>query len=524
MSRPLFCCMMALVVVFAWVEPNAAKATQKKTALADVKSADAKAAQAAQEPKEKSSVTDHTIRINGKSIPYIATAATTLLKNDKGEPTALIYSTAYTRSDVKGLSRRPIVFVFDGGPGSSSVWLHMGAFGPRRVVTDNAASTPPAPYRVVDNEYSLLDKADLVFIDPVGTGFSRAVGKAQDKDFWGVDPDVKSLAQFIYTYISRNNRWNSPKFLIGESYGTFRAVALGEYLQQKEGISLNGLVLISSVLDMGTLSFSPGDDRSYIFYLPTYAATAWYFKMLKDRPDDLDAFLEKARQFASTEYAAALMKGTNLSRTEEAEIAKKLSHYTGLSEDYIIKAKLRVSLPQFQAELERHRGLTVGRFDSRFTGTTYDLLTEYAEFDPSFSAVRGAFTAAFNNYVRVDLKFGKGRVYKILPGEPSRDWDWKHHSGSGSYFPGAPNVEEDLVREMIANPYLQVQVENGFFDLATPFFATEYTMDHLLLPADVLDRIHLKYYHAGHMMYLHEKDLAKLKANIEGFISRAEKP
>ncbi len=272
-------------------------------------------------------MTDHTIRIGGQTINYKATASTTLLKDDKGEPTALMYSTAYTRSDVKDFSQRPIAFIYNGGPGSASVWLHMGAFGPRRVVTENASATPPAPYKVVDNTESLLDKTDMVFIDPVGTGFSRAVGKAQDKDFWGVDQDVRSLAQFISTYVSRNNRWNSPKFLIGESYGTFRSVALGNYLQTHEGMYINGIVLISSVLDAGTLSFSAGDDRSYIFYVPTYAATAWYYKLLKNRPDDLDAFVESARQFASTEYAAALMKGSKLTDAETADIAKKLSAF-----------------------------------------------------------------------------------------------------------------------------------------------------------------------------------------------------
>jgi carboxypeptidase C (cathepsin A) len=279
-------------------------------------------------------------------------------------------------------------------------------------------------------------------------------------------------------------------------------------------------VLISSVLDLGTLSFEPGNDESYIFYLPTYAAVAWYYKTLKDRPDDLNAFLNDARQFASTDYAAALMKGSNLSAAEKADVAKKLSHFTGLSEDYLMKAELRVAPPQFQAELERSRGLTVGRYDGRYSGPTYDLLTEYADFDPSFSAVLGAFTAAFNTYVRSELKFGGERDYKVLPSAPSQSWDWKQ-PGRGSELPGAPNVEADLIRDMIQSAHLQVQVENGYFDMATPFFATEYTMDHLLLPPDLQSRIHLQYYQAGHMMYLHEEDLAKLKGNVGSFIDGA---
>ena len=250
------------------------------------------------EPKEESSVTDHTIKIGGQTIAYKATASTTLIKDDKGDPTASIFTIAYTRSDAKDMSQRPISFVYNGGPGSSSIWLHMGAFGPRRVVTTDAGPTPPPPFKMVDNADSLLDKTDLVFVDPVGTGFSRAVGKAKDKDFWGIDQDVKSLAQFIATYINRNGRWNSPKFLIGESYGTFRSAALGNYLQNHNGMYFNGIVLISSVLDLGTISFPPGNDMPYVFYLPSYAATAAYHKMLKEPPADLNAFLVEARQFA----------------------------------------------------------------------------------------------------------------------------------------------------------------------------------------------------------------------------------
>ena len=515
---------VVLLLALGWAARAGAQESPKEApTTAEAKSSETKPPENPT-PKEESSVTEHSSRVSGQSIPYKATASTTLLKNEKGEPTALVYSTVYTRSDVKDPSSRPIAFIFNGGPGSASVWLHMGAFGPRRVVTENAAATPPAPYKIVDNEYSLLDKADLVFIDPVGTGFSHAVGKAQDKDFWGIDQDVKSLAQFINTYISRNNRWNSPKFLIGESYGTFRSVALGEYLRSESGISVNGIVLISSVLDLGTLAFSPGNDETYIFYLPTYAAVAWHYKMIQDSPGDLNALLKDARQFASAEYAAALMKGSNLSATEKSDIAKKLSRFTGLNEDYLIKADLRVALPQFQAELQRSRGLTVGRYDGRYSGPTYDLLTEYAEFDPSFSGVLGAFTAAFNSYVRSELKFGGDQTYRVLPTEPSQNWDWKRHGGGpGSEFPGAPNVEGDLIREMIQNAQLQVQVENGYFDMATPFFATEYTMDHLLLPADAQSRIRLQYYNAGHMMYLHEEDLADLKGNVGTFIDSAWK-
>jgi carboxypeptidase C (cathepsin A) len=475
-------------------------------------------------PKEDSSVTDHTVRIGAQTVPYKATAATILLKNEKEEPTALIYYTAYTRTDAKDTLQRPIAFVYNGGPGSASVWLQMGAFGPKRVVTANAEPTPPAPYKFNDNAGSLLDKADLVFIDPVGTGFSHAVGKAQDKDFWGVDSDVKSLAEFITIYVTRNNRWNSPKFLIGESYGTFRSAALSNYLQTHDGMYFNGIVLISSVLDLGTISFNPGDDQAYIFYLPSYAATAWYHKVLPNRPDDVHSLIEETRQFAVTEYAAALMKGSKLTAAEKSDLAKKISRYTGLNEDYLIKADLRVNLPQFMQELQRSRGLTTGRLDARFSGYTYDLLGEYAQSDPQSDAITGAYTAAFNTYLRDELKFSlQDRKYKTVSEEAEPAWDWKHKAGENFGFPGSPNVEGDLIQALLTNPHLQVEVENGLYDLATPFVATEYTMEHLGLPEKLQKNIHLQYYDAGHMMYLHDEDLAKLKTNVAAFIDSASK-
>ncbi|HET7258884.1 MAG TPA: hypothetical protein VFI75_04145 [Candidatus Acidoferrum sp.] len=491
----------------------------------DAKPADKPADSAAQPaPKEESSVTEHSIKLGSQTIPYKATAATILLKNEKDEPTALLYSTAYTRSDVKDPSQRPIAFVYNGGPGSSSVWLHMGSFSPKRVITVNAAATPPAPYKLVDNANCLLDKTDLVFVDPVGTGFSRAVGKAQDKDFWGVDQDVKSLAQFITAYISRNNRWNSPKFLIGESYGTFRSAALSNYLQSHDGMYFNGIVLISSVLDLGTISFNPGEDMPYVFYLPSYAATAWYHKVLKDRPDNLSGFLEEARHFAQTVYLDALVKGSKIGDAEKMEVAKQLARYTGLSEDYLVKADLRVNLPQFMKELQRSRGLTTGRLDARFSGYSYDLLGEYAEYDPQDTSITGPFTAVFNTYVREDLKFGQDKVYHTGADEAGNNWDWKHRGGGDNFgFPGSPNVEGDLIQAMLTNPHLQIEVENGLYDLATPFFGTEYTMEHLGLPEKLQKNIHLQYYDAGHMMYLREEDLTKLKANVASFIDTASK-
>ena len=425
MKRIFGMCAVALLLCGQATRVAAQEPSKDTKPAADAKAAEAKSSEA-NPPKEESFVTDHTIRIGGQTIAYKATASTTLLKDEKGEPAALIYSTAYTKSDVKDFSQRPIAFIYNGGPGSASIWLHMGAFGPRRVVNSNAEFTPLAPYKLEDNTNSLLDKADMVFIDPVGTGFSHAVGKAQNKDFWGVDQDVKMFAQFISIYTNRNNRWNSPKFLIGESYGTFRSVALGNYLQSHDGMYINGIVLISSVLNLGTISFNPRDDTPYILYLPSYAAAAVYHKALPEPPADLSAFLAEARKFAATDYADALMKGSNITAAEKADVAKKLSHFTGLSEDYLLKADLRVSLPQFNVELERSRGLTTGRYDSRYTMPTYDLLTEYAEDDPSYIAVRGAFTAAFNAYTREELKVTIERSYEALSGDVGGNWDWKH--------------------------------------------------------------------------------------------------
>jgi carboxypeptidase C (cathepsin A) len=516
--------MSAIVTSLAFLLLGAAMQLAAQDAAKDAKPADTKPASETPPPKEESSATDHTIRLGGQQINYKATVGSTLLKDAKDEPTALMYYTAYTRGDVKDLSERPIAFIYNGGPGSASIWLHMGAFGPRRVVTSNAAPTPPPPYQFTDNVNTLLDKADMVFIDPVGTGYSHAVGKAQDKDFWGVDPDLRSIAQFIGHYVNQNNRWNSPKFLIGESYGTFRSAVLVQYLQSHENMAINGIVLISTILDAATVSFPPGEDLAYVLYLPSYAATAWYHKMLKDRPDDLKTFLEQARKFSAGDYAGALMKGSKISAEEKANVARQLSHFTGLSEDYFIKANLRVILPQYLAEIQRSRGLTTGRIDSRYTSPTLDMLAENADVDPQLNAISGAFTAAYNTYVRSDLKFSQDRTYNTLSDTVGNAWEWKHQGSDFYGFAGQPNVENDLVLAMTSNPHLQVEVENGYFDMATPFFATEYTMDHLNLPASLQTHIHMNYYDSGHMMYLSDSELPKLKANISGFIDHATKP
>src|ERR1700675_580612 len=326
MKKSLWLCTAGLLLSCVQATRLSAQAPEREARAPEAKAPDKCDAAAT---KEESSVTDNTIRLGSQSIPYKATASTTQLKNEKGEVTGLMYSAAYTRSDVKDLSSRPVSFLYNGGRGSATMWLHMGAFGPKRVYTVDGSFTPPAPYKLVDNSESLLDKTDLVFIDAMGTGYSHAVCKGQEKDFYGVDEDVEAFGQFIVTYLSRNDRWNSPKLLIGESYGTFRSAALGNYLQNHDTVHLNGIVLISSVLDLSTITFPSGDDRSYIYYLPSYAAVAWYHKVLKDRPADLPGFVEEARKFASGEYASALFEGSRLSANDKAAVAKKVSRYTG---------------------------------------------------------------------------------------------------------------------------------------------------------------------------------------------------
>ncbi|HEX8872246.1 MAG TPA: hypothetical protein VF758_05740 [Candidatus Acidoferrum sp.] len=508
----------AAVTITVFLAPRAA--AQEKEAKPAEKPAEAAAAPP---PKEESSATDHSIKVGGQTIPYKATVGSILLKNDKDEPEALVFYTAYTRSDAKDLSQRPLAFLYNGGPGSSSIWLHMGSFGPKRVATVNAGVTPPAPYRLEDNPSCLLDKADLVFIDPVGTGFSRAAGKAQDKDFWGVDSDARSLAKFVQAYVSRNNRWNSPKFLIGESYGTFRNSVLANILQERYGLYLNGLVMVSSVWDLGTISFYPGEDLSYVLYVPSYAATAWYHKVLKDRPDSLNSLLDEARKFAKGEYANALLKGDTLGAAEKTAVAKKLERYTGLSEDYLVRSNLRVKLPQFMQELQRSRGLTTGRLDARFSGPTFNLINDSADYDPQSTAISGAFVAAFNQYVREELKYNPDREYHVFANFGENRWDWKHQAGDFAFFPGSPNVMLDLASALITNPKLQVEMEDGIYDLATPFMEAEYSTEHLGLPENLQKNIHHKYYEAGHMMYLRDEDLAALKSNVAAFVESASK-
>ncbi|HTO88642.1 MAG TPA: hypothetical protein VMR54_14075 [Thermoanaerobaculia bacterium] len=490
------------------------------------KAAEKPAADAAKKepPKPEQSVTQHTVSIGGVPVNYTATAGLFIVKNEKDEPWASIGYTAYVRRDAGGPSRRPITFAYNGGPGSSSVWLHMGALGPRRIVTTEAGHTPPPPYQLVDNSYSILDKTDIVMIDPVGTGYSKAVGEAKDKDFWGVDSDIKSVSRFIKQYVSENGRWNSPKYLLGESYGSTRSGGIADYLQSKEGMSLNGVILVSVALDIEALFAVPGNDRPYPFFVPTYTATSWYHKVLPSQPNDLDPLLVEVRAYALGPYNDALMKGDSLSDAERRAVAEKIHQYTGLSVDYILKANLRVSEGEYAQELLREHGETVGRLDSRFLGVTLDRLSKEADYDPQEAAVAAAFTAAFNNYYNEELKFGQGKSYEIESGELFKFWEWKHQPPGAPFSnPGFPNTGLDLAHAMTVNPNLQVLVLNGTYDLATPFLATEYMMSHLGLDKKLQGNIHMKYYPAGHMMYVNEPSLKAFKADVAAFIESTDR-
>jgi carboxypeptidase C (cathepsin A) len=466
-------------------------------------------------PKDESIETSHQISIRGETIQYKATAGTLVLKEDDGKPKASIFFVAYTLEGVEDLSIRPLTFSFNGGPGSSSVWMHLGVLGPRRVASTPDNQVLPPPYKLQDNQYSILDVSDLVFIDPVSTGFSRAVPGEEPKQFHGVDEDIETVAKFIRRYTTETQRWGSPKFLIGESYGTTRAAGLSGFLQQKYGMYLNGIMLISSILNFQSARFDIGNDLPYVLFLPTYTASAWYHQKLPaDLQDDLRQTLTEVENFAENDYALALMKGAKLSADERSHIIQQLARYTGLSETYIERANLRVSIHRFAKELLRDQGHTVGRFDSRFTGIDRDAVGEQFEYDPSFAIVQGPYTATFNDYIHTELNFKSELPYEILAGI-YEGWNY------GKYANQYVNVAETLRQAMTQNPHLKVFVGNGYYDLATPYFATEYTFNHLGIPAGLQENITMSYYEAGHMMYVHEASLIKLKDDLQAFIEAA---
>ncbi len=475
-------------------------------------------------PKDNIITTKHSARIGGKTLKYTVTTGTMVVKeeiNDKDKdgaevekPRAQMFFTAYTLDGVKDNSKRPITFSFNGGPGSSSVWLHLGVLGPRRVVMTDEGEMPKPPFRLTDNEFSILDETDLVFIDPMSTGFSRPVEGEKSKEWHTFTKDIASVGDFIRLFTTRYNRWLSPKFLAGESYGTTRAAGLSGYLADRHGMLLNGLMLVSSVLDFTTLDFNHNNDLPYILFVPGYTATAWYHGKI-DKKIPLKTWLKESEEFALGEYAVALMKDAALSKEERKKIAEKLSRLTGISVEFIERGNLRIHTFHFFKELLRDKGKTIGRLDSRYTGIDRTGVGETFEYDPLFAQINGPYTAAFNDYIRSELKFETDTPYEILSEKVWRQWSY-------SYFENQyVNVAETLRAAMTFNKYLKVFVANGYYDLGTPYFATEYTFNHLALEESLRKNISMGYYEAGHMMYVHMPSLRQMKKDLSKFIKDA---
>jgi carboxypeptidase C (cathepsin A) len=463
--------------------------------------------------------THHTLVAGGEELAYEARAGELVLTDESGAEKARIFHVAYLRTDREGQggdASRPVTFCFNGGPGSSSVWLHLGLFGPRRVVMNDAGEEPTRPpYRLVDNAWSLLDVTDLVFIDPVTTGYSRAAEGEDPGQFHGLEGDVRWVAEFIRLWTTRNGRWDSPKFLAGESYGTTRASALAGELQDRHGMFLNGLMLVSAILNFQTARFDAGNDLPYVLFLPTYAATAFYHGRLDEELSrDLEATLAEVEEFAAGEYATALMQGDSLSEERRAEVARRVARYTGLSPAYVEATNLRIRIGRFCKQLRRAERLTVGRLDSRFTGHDRDAAGEGYEYDPSMSAILGPYTGALNAYVREELGFESDLPYEILTG---RVHPWSYASHENRYV----NVSETLRQAITKNPHLKVHVASGYYDLATPYFATRYTFDHLGLEPALRGNVTIGHHPAGHMMYVHPPSLEAVARDLRAFVHGA---
>ena len=458
-------------------------------------------------PKETSSVTTHTVRIDGKPMNNTATAGTYILKEDNSKPLASMFYMAYIKDGIRDYSRRPLLFSFNGGPGTASVWLHLGVLGPKKVVYDDDGFALQPPYRLENNDYSILDMADVVFIDPIATGYSRMVPGEDPHKYHGTMEDIESVAEFIRMYLTRNARWESPKFLIGESYGTVRASGLAGYLHDRLQMYLNGVILVS----MTPLNVDVGEDLGYALILPHYAATAWYHKKLPPELQEksLTEFLEEVETFALNEYVLALVKGGYLPEGEKQKIVRTCSRYTGLSEDYIERSNLRIDRARFRKELLRDENRTVGRLDSRYKGIDKDAVGERYEFDQSLADWEGTFAATINHYIRTEMKYETDLSYKV--------WGdvrpWKRDP--------SVQVGEMLRKAMTANPYLRVFITEGYYDAACDYFTAQYVFSHLDLNGELKDRIDFGFYESGHMMYIHKPSLIKMKQDLAKFIVSA---
>jgi len=461
-------------------------------------------------------VQDAQLDADGKPQPGSHLALDAPKEPKDASPVARMFYVAYFKKDAKA-EERPITFFYNGGPGSSTVWLHMGSLGPKHVVTDGDQHLPAAPYKLADNASSLLDVSDLVFIDMPGTGFGRLTGKDAEKAFWGVDEDANAFARFITRFITKYDRWNSPKYIFGESYGTTRSAVLADILENQKNMDINGVILLSQIFnfttDIDVPSGNPGVDLPYVLALPTYAATAWYHKKLPEQPAALEPFLKDVEEFAMGPYTHALALGTDLTAAEKQTVAEKLHDYIGLPVAYLLKANLRVSGGEFEKTLQDDQDLTTGRLDTRFSGPNMNPLSENAEYDPQSSAISSAYVALFNDYVRRDLKYGEGQTYLPEALFGTTEWDLKHRGN-----PISLNVAPDLAEALKTNPRLRIMVNGGYYDLATPFFAAQYEEKHLPIPQSLAKNIEYDWYESGHMVYVRDESLKQLHDRVAAFI------
>lgn len=461
--------------------------------------------------EEPLSVTRHSIRVKNTLLNYTVTTGFMPIKNRDGETEARMFFMAYTADRKTDAAKRPLMFSFNGGPGSASVWLHLGALGPRRVKMLDDGLMPPPPYELEDNQQTWLTETDLVFIDPIGTGYSRAIDPKKSEKFFSVNGDIEAVGEFIRLYLTRNERWSSPMFLVGESYGTTRAAGLSNYLFEK-GVGLNGILLVSTVLNFQTIRFAEGNDLPYPLILPSYTATAWYHKKLSAnlQQKPLRDVVNEAETWVTNEYMPALLKSDKLTSAEKQNLVEKMSNYTGLSQKFIEQNNYRINLGAFNKELLRDQNRTTGRLDSRFTGIDRMSAGENPDFDPSLTAIRPPYTSAFNDYVRRELEFKSDLEYYILGGGIG-NWNWNVNNGYA-------NTAVPLKNAMAKNPYMKVFVAQGYYDMATPFFAAEYTIAAMNLDPTLRRNISFAYYEAGHMMYIEKNSLRKLKEDAVKFI------
>ena len=474
-------------------------------------------------PELTSFVTEHQGRFNGQLIRYTATAGETYVRDENGNPKASIFTFAYTKKNLSGSEVRPVTFLWNGGPGSASVWLHMGTYGPKRVSVPSDANYPgPPPYQFLDSNETILDVTDLVFVDPVGTGFSKALGDHDNKEFWGLNEDAQIIAEFIQTWITENGRWNSPRFLLGESYGTTRAAAVARILEDELMIGLNGIILVSQALDyQGSTPYVRDNIIAHVTYLPTMSAAAWYHGKINPRPESLEGFLEQSRAFATDELLPALFKGNSLGADERLRVRDRLAYFTGLSPEYIERANLRIQGRRFAKELLREEGLAIGLADSRYKGDDIDDLAAEPLGDSASNAISGAFKAAVMDYMRTDLNVNWERKY-LAPAHPELSGNWRYRTvpDGQSWEPMFVNTARELSQAMRINPELNLLVASGYYDLVTPFFDAEYTLNRHDIPAD---RVTYTYYGGGHMMYVNEPSRRQLLKDTRAFVANQTK-